>query len=127
MPAEPQAPAAETPFAFSGLDRVFHERARLGIVTSLAGNPEGLPFPRLKRLCGLTDGNLNRHLAVLGEAGYVTVEKELSGKRPQTLCRLTPRGREEFCAYLAALEQVLRQAAEAAQPPDGAALAGKPA
>ncbi|KHK91937.1 transcriptional regulator [Novosphingobium malaysiense] len=103
-----------TPFAFDGLDRVFHERARLGIVTSLAGQPDGLSFSRLKSLCGLTDGNLNRHLAVLEEAGHVEIEKGYEGKRPQTRCRLTPQGRAAFNGYLEALESVLRQANQAA-------------
>lgn len=102
-----------SPFAFDGLDRVFHERARLGIVTSLAGQADGLLFSELKKLCGLTDGNLNRHLAVLEEAGYLTIEKGHDGKRPQTRCRLSDPGRANFAAYLAALEQVLHQAARA--------------
>jgi len=105
------------PFAFSGLDRIFHERARLGIVTSLAGQPDGLAFAQLKRLCGLTDGNLNRHLSVLEEAGCVRIAKVLSGRRPVTTCHLTPLGRERFIAYLAELEAVLRQGAEAASLP----------
>lgn len=105
---------SNTPFAFDGLDRVFHERARLGIVTSLAGQPEGLSFSSLKSLCGLTDGNLNRHLAVLEEAGHVEIEKGYDGKRPQTRCRLTGRGRAAFSAYLEALEGVLQKASQAA-------------
>lgn len=104
----------ETPFAFTGLDRVFHERARLGIVTSLAGQADGLSFAQLKQLCGLTDGNLNRHLSVLEEASYVIVEKGYDGKRPQTRCRLSERGRSDFAGYLAALENALRHATCAA-------------
>ncbi|MCJ2188675.1 transcriptional regulator [Novosphingobium beihaiensis] len=107
--------AAETPFAFSGLDRIFHERARLGIVTSLAGQPDGLSFAQLKQLCGLTDGNLNRHLTVLEEARYVTIEKGFDGKRPQTRCRLSELGRGDFGQYLAALESALRHATRAAE------------
>jgi DNA-binding HxlR family transcriptional regulator len=104
----------EAPFAFQGLDRLFHERARLGIVTSLAGNPEGLAFAELKRLCGLTDGNLNRHLNALEEAGFVAINKDLVGKRPLTTCRLTGLGHDRFHAYLAALEGALRQGRQAA-------------
>ena len=62
---------AEAPFAYEGLDRVIHERARLGVLTSLIGHPKGLVFGDLRRLCGLTDGNLSRHLHVLQEAGLV--------------------------------------------------------
>ncbi|MCX7865400.1 MAG: transcriptional regulator [Novosphingobium sp.] len=102
------------PFAFAGLDRLFHERARLGIVTCLAGNPDGLAFSELKRLCGLTDGNLSRHLAALDEAGYVVISKKQAGRRLKTTCRLTPLGRERFIAYLEALESALREGTRAA-------------
>ena len=53
------------PFSYEGLDRVIHEKARLGLLTSLMAHPKGLAFADLKQLCGLTDGNLSRHLAVL--------------------------------------------------------------
>jgi DNA-binding MarR family transcriptional regulator len=103
----------KAPYAYAGLDRVFHEKARLGIATSLAGHAYGLGFSDLKALCGLTDGNLSRHLQVLEEAGFVALDKGYVGKRPHTLCRLTDLGREQFMAYLAELERVLRQAARA--------------
>jgi DNA-binding transcriptional ArsR family regulator len=106
MPAkEPEAP-----FAYHGLDRVFHEKARLGIVSSLIGHADGLAFSDLKSLCDLTDGNLNRHLQVLGEAGYIEIEKGFDGKRPCTRCRLSREGRARFGDYLDVLEQVLRKA-----------------
>src|ERR687888_212712 len=60
------------PFAYDGLDRVIHEKARLGLLTSLMAHPKGLAFADLKQLCGLTDGNLSRHLQVLQEAGVVS-------------------------------------------------------
>ena len=97
-------------FAYEGLDRVLHEKARLGIMTSLVGRPEGLIFADLKRLCTLTDGNLSRHLDVLREAGLVEIWKGFEHRRPQTLCRLTPEGRQRFVAYLEELEQVIRDA-----------------
>ena len=62
-------------FAYEGLDRVIHEKARLGVLTSLIAHPKGLIFADLKRLCGLTDGNLSRHLQVLQEAGLVDIVK----------------------------------------------------
>jgi DNA-binding MarR family transcriptional regulator len=107
-------PDRGAPYAYDGLDRIFHERARLGIVTSLAGHGEGLSFTSLKSLCGLTDGNLARHLQVLEEAGFVRIDKGHEGSRPQTMCRLTEQGRTRFAAYLEVLEQVLRKAAVAA-------------
>ena len=66
-------------FAYDGLDRVIHEKARLGIMTSLVARRDGLSFTDLKELCGLTDGNLNRHLEVLREAGLVRSARTLDG------------------------------------------------
>lgn len=97
-------------FAYEGLERVLHEKARLGIMTSLVTRPEGLLFSELKRLCALTDGNLSRHLDVLREAGLVEVWKGFENRRPQTLCRLSAEGRQRFVAYLEELEQVIRDA-----------------
>lgn len=107
------ADAIEGRFAYEGLDRVLHEKARLGILTSLATRPEGLLFGDLKRLCALTDGNLNRHLEVLLEAGLVEVWKRFEGRRPQTLVRLSAEGRKRFLDYLAELEKVLKDAKKA--------------
>ena len=106
--------APEAPFAFAGLDRLFHERARLGIVPSLAGHPDGLAFADLKRLCGLTDGNLTRPLAALEEAGCVVLAKGQARGRAVTTCRLSEEGRARFIAYLGALESALREGARAA-------------
>lgn len=112
----------KAPFAYAGLDRVFHEKARLGIATSLAGHANGLGFSDLKGLCGLTDGNLSRHLQVLEEAGFVTLDKGYEGKRPHTRCRLTDQGRTRFMDYLTELEHVLRQASQATARHDGGEL-----
>ena len=96
-----QAPRPESGrYAYDGLDRVIHEKARLGILTSLLGRPDGLLFNDLKSLCALTDGNLSRHLTILQEAGLVEVWKGLKGKRPQTLVRITDQGRARFREYL---------------------------
>jgi DNA-binding MarR family transcriptional regulator len=97
-------------FAYEGLDRILHEKARLGIMTSLVTRPEGLRFSELKQLCALTDGNLSRHLDVLREAGLVEIWKGYDNRRPQTLCRLTPEGRSRFAEYLQELEKVIRDA-----------------
>jgi len=97
-------------FAYEGLDRVLHEKARLGIMTSLVTRAEGAVFNELKRLCALTDGNLSRHLDVLQEAGLVEAWRGSEGGRPQTLYRLTPEGRARFVSYLEELEQVVRDA-----------------
>ena len=97
-------------FAYDGLDRVLHEKARLGILTSLVAHPDGLKFGELRTLCALTDGNLSRHLDVLREAALVEVWKGFEHRRPQTLVRLTPDGRQRFIAYLEELERVIRDA-----------------
>ena len=102
------------PFSCDGLYRVIHEKARLGLLTSLMGHPKGLAFADLKQLCGLTDGNLSRHLQVLQEAGLVEVTKGYEGNRPHTTCRLTKAGRRRFLDYLAVLERLVRDAAKAA-------------
>jgi DNA-binding MarR family transcriptional regulator len=102
-------------YAYDGLDRVMHEKARLGILTSLASRPEGILFNDLKDLCALTDGNLSRHLQTLEEAGLVTIWKGYSDRRPQTLCRLSKKGTARFRKYLAELERVVRDASAQAQ------------
>src|SRR5215467_9134738 len=102
-------------FAYDGLDRVIHEKARLSVLTSLAAHPKGLVFGDLKAMCGLTDGNLSRHLQVLQEAGLVAIEKGYDHNRPQTIARITPDGRQRYLDYLAVLEQVVRDAASAAR------------
>src|SRR6184192_1644219 len=88
-------------FAYDGLERVIQEKARLGIVTSLATHPLGLLFNDLKELCSLTDGNLSRHLQILSEAGFVQIWKGYKDNRPQTLCQLSHEGRKRFVEYLA--------------------------
>ena len=105
-------PPAEGRFAYEGLDRVIHERARLSLLTSLITTPKGIIFNDLKQLCSLTDGNLSRHLKVLETEGMVEIEKGLDGNRPQTICRITPAGRKRYLEYLSTLEQVVKDAAK---------------
>jgi DNA-binding MarR family transcriptional regulator len=100
-------------FAYDGLDRVIHERARLSVLTSLVTHSKGLLFGDLKQLCALTDGNLNRHLQVLEEAKLISITKGVQNNRPQTFCRITALGRKRYVEYLAVLEQVLLDAATA--------------
>ena len=100
-------------FAYGGLDRLIHERARLAILSSLAAKTEGLSFNDLKDLCALTDGNLSRQLQMLKEAELVEIEKGTSGNRPQTLVRLTRTGRKKFLDYIAELERVVSDASGA--------------
>ncbi len=102
---------SEGRFAYEGLDRVIHERARLSVLTSLVTNPKGLAFGDLKQLCALTDGNLNRHLRVLEKGKMVEITKKTDRNRPLTICRITASGRARYVEYLSTLEQVVRDAA----------------
>ena len=108
-------PSSEGRFAYEGLDRVIHERARLSELTSLITNPKGLAFGDLKQLCALTDGNLNRHLRVLEESKLVEIVKKIDRNRPLTICRITPTGRARFVEYLSTLEQVVQDAAQSTE------------
>jgi DNA-binding MarR family transcriptional regulator len=107
-----KSPSSEGRFAYEGLDRVIHERARLSILTCLLTHPRGLAFNDLKQLCALTDGNLSRHLSVLEKSKMVEISKGHEHNRPQTICRITAAGRKRYVEYLAALEQVIRDAAK---------------
>jgi predicted ArsR family transcriptional regulator len=109
-----EQPNSEGRFAYEGLDRVIHERARLSVLTSLITNSRGLTFVDLKQLCSLTDGNLSRHLQVLEKAEMVEIVKGHDRNRPQTICRITASGRKRFLEYLETLEQVVLDAAKVA-------------
>jgi DNA-binding HxlR family transcriptional regulator len=99
-------------FAYEGLDRVIHERARLSVLTSLLTHPKGVTFNDLKQLCSLTDGNLSRHLRVLEAEQMLVIVKGHDRNRPQTLCRITPAGKRRYLEYLSTLEQVVKDAAK---------------
>lgn len=114
-PAKPAAADAAVAgpsgrYAYEGLDRTIHEKARLGILTSLAAHAGGLLFNDLKSACSLSDGNLSRHLQTLEEAGLIEVRKRVE-RRPQSLYRLTELGRKRLLAYVAELERVVADAA----------------
>ena len=98
----------EAPFAYAGLERIFHERGRLAVCTCLVAHPDGLTFTELQDACGLTDGNLSRHLSALAEMGIVSISKESGAGRPTTTCRITRSGRTRFLSYIDQLELVVR-------------------
>ena len=93
-------------FDFDKLDKVIHERGRLGIMTLLATRASWA-FQDLKAELGLSDGNLISHLRTLHDAGHVAVIKEVQD-RPQTSYALTRKGRKAFADYLAVLEQIVK-------------------
>jgi predicted ArsR family transcriptional regulator len=102
----------DAPFAYSGLERIFHERGRLAVCTCLVTHPDGMSFTELQDACGLTDGNLSRHLSALAEMEIVSVAKESNGGRPATICRITKSGRTRFLSYIDELESVVRDVHE---------------
>jgi DNA-binding MarR family transcriptional regulator len=93
------------------LDRLIHERLRLGIVSALAVN-ESLTFSDLKKLMGTTDGNLSVHARKLEEADYITCTKSFEGRMPKTRYRLTTTGRRALERYLDHMEALIRATRE---------------
>jgi DNA-binding MarR family transcriptional regulator len=93
------------------LDRLIHERLRLGIVSALAVN-ESLSFSDLKKLMKTTDGNLSVHARKLEEAEYIACTKSFEGRMPKTQYRLTPAGRRALERYLDHMEALIRATRE---------------
>jgi DNA-binding HxlR family transcriptional regulator len=91
------------------LDRLIHERLRLGIISALAVN-ERLTFNDLKRLLQTTDGNLSVHARKLEDAEYIACDKTFEGRVPRTEYRLTAAGRRAFEKYLAHMESIIKAA-----------------
>jgi predicted ArsR family transcriptional regulator len=97
-----KVPQQDGEHVYAGLDRVFHEKARLAIMTSLASQPEGLSFADIKR-----------HLEVLQEVGAISLTRSGAGRSSRTTVRISTAGRREFQRYLAELERVLSKAVRA--------------
>jgi len=89
------------------LDRLIHERLRLGIVSALTVN-DSLTFNDLKRLLKTTDGNLSVHARKLEDAEYIACDKSFEGRIPRTEYRITPAGRRAFEKYLAHMEAIIK-------------------
>lgn len=106
MPTNPKTP-------YAALKQIFHEPNRLAIMSTLVNAPDGIAFNDLKEECNLTDGNLSRHLQMLGKAKAIKIKKSFVGNKPRTTVYLSDRGRDHFLEYLQALDEVLRMAAEA--------------
>jgi DNA-binding MarR family transcriptional regulator len=96
------------PEPFLNLDRVIHEKGRLGIMSLLAASPE-LSFTELRDTLNMTDGNVTTHIRTLQEAGYISVAKSYQNNRPHTACTLTAAGRKAFAAYINLLEDIVQQ------------------
>lgn len=89
------------------LDKVIHERLRLGIISALAAN-EKLSFSDLKALLNTTDGNISVHARKLEEAGYLTLEKSFKGRMPLTEYKITAAGRKALERYLDHMEALIK-------------------
>lgn len=96
------------PEPFLQLDRVIHEKGRLGIMSLLAASAR-LAFKEIRDTLGMTDGNVTAHLRTLHDSGYVSVTKEIVTGRSVTSYALTPSGRTAFVDYIKLLEQIVEQ------------------
>jgi DNA-binding MarR family transcriptional regulator len=103
-----RASSAKQKSAAPNLDRLIHERLRLGIISALAAN-ESLTFSDLKNLMNTTDGNLSVHARKLEDAGYISVSKFFEGRLPKTEYKLTPAGRTALENYLSHMESLIKQ------------------
>ena len=106
--AAPQAVPDSSKSAASNLDRLIHERLRLGIISALAAN-ESMTFSDLKNLMNTTDGNLSVHARKLEDAGYIAVTKYFEGRLPKTQYKLTAAGRRALENYLSHMETLIQQ------------------
>ena len=89
------------------LDKVIHERMRLGIISALAANAK-LSFTELKNLLNTTDGNISVHARKLEEAGYLTCEKTFKARMPLTEYKITKEGRKALERYLNHMEALIK-------------------
>ena len=106
--SSPRDTAAAKKSAAPNLDRLIHERLRLGIISALAAN-ESLTFSDLKSLMNTTDGNLSVHARKLEDAGYIACTKFFDGRLPKTEYKLTTEGRRALQSYLNHMESLIKQ------------------
>lgn len=110
--AHSAGPAVVAGSGARGLDRIIHERLRLGIVSALSVN-ESLTFRELKKILDTTDGNLSVHARKLEECGYIACEKKFEGRLPRTDYKLTDAGRDALEKYLTHMEALIRATRQA--------------
>jgi DNA-binding HxlR family transcriptional regulator len=110
MKSDKKKPTSKGRYSYENLTRIIHEKARLGIITSLLANKTGLSFNELKELCALSDGNLSRHMQALEEYKFIEVKKGYEGRKPKTIYKITILGEKEFIKYLNELEKVIHDA-----------------
>ncbi len=110
LPSGNGAAPARTPVGMPDLDRLIHERIRLGIVSALAAASHAMTFNDLKSLLDTTDGNLSVHARKLEEAKYIACSKSFEGRMPKTEYTLTASGRRAFEKYLDHMEAIIQAA-----------------
>ena len=93
------------------LDKIIHERVRLGIMSVLSVRGK-LTFNELKVLLKVTDGNLSVHATILEKNGLISIIKDFDGKKPRTTFKITKKGKEQFVRYVAEMEKMLSGTAE---------------
>jgi DNA-binding HxlR family transcriptional regulator len=106
-PESPEIAAVSAAIGAPQLDRLIHERLRLGILSALSVN-ESLTFNELKKLLDTTDGNLSVHARKLEDGGYIACDKSFDGRMPRTEYRLTAAGRRALEKYVAHMEAIIR-------------------
>jgi len=89
-------------------DPLLHQGIRSKLVSLLISNEE-MPFKALKEILGVTDGNLSSHLAKLERESYIIIEKTFEGKRPKTVVKIGPKGREAFESYIESLKLFIEE------------------
>lgn len=92
------------------LEKIFHEPNRLSIMSVLCAADKGMSFNEIKEACGLTDGNLSRHLKALEESGAIAITKKFVDNKPRTTVSISASGLERFNEYLSALSEILNKA-----------------
>lgn len=89
------------------IDKIIHERGRMGIMALLAAQPE-LSFTEIRRTLEMSDGNLSLHIRTLQQAAYIKISKSFLNNRPLTKCSLTPKGRKAFRSYIKLLGTIVQ-------------------
>jgi DNA-binding transcriptional ArsR family regulator len=98
------------------LEKIFHEPSRLSIMSVLCAAEKGMSFNEIREACGLTDGNLSRHLKALEESGAISVTKKFVDNKPRTTVLISASGLERFNEYLSALSEILNKAKKSLKP-----------
>ena len=98
------------------INKIFHEPNRLSMMSALCASDRGMSFNEIREACGLTDGNLSRHLKALEESGAIVITKKFVDNKPRTTVSISASGIESFHEYLTALAAILNKARKSLKP-----------